>query len=62
MDDMLLYILNRLPQARGELQQLATATGIPYPTLIKLRTGETTDPRISTVQRLIDHYRAAEGA
>ena len=36
--------------------ELARQTGIPQPTLHKIMTGKTTDPRISTIQTLADYF------
>lgn len=38
-----------------EMRSLCERTGVPYQTAYKLRTGETTDPRLSTVHALWPH-------
>lgn len=42
-----------------ELRAVAEATGIPKSTLSKIRYGETSDPRLSTVRKLIEHFERA---
>src|SRR3990167_3080716 len=39
--------------------ELARETAIPQPTLHKLLTGKTTDPRLSTLQTLADYFRTS---
>jgi hypothetical protein len=47
--------------SEAQLRDIAAATGIPVPTLAKIRYGVTTDPRASTVDVLRDYF-AAHGA
>jgi transcriptional regulator with XRE-family HTH domain len=35
-----------------QVRALATASGVPFHTLLKIRSGETDNPRIRTVERL----------
>ncbi len=37
----------------AELNRLADAGQVPFPTLMKIRQGTTEDPRLSTVQRIL---------
>lgn len=66
MDDkpLLDYLLARLPTAaeKDRLQEIATAAGVPYHTLLKIVKGETADPRISTVDSLLKYLREREAA
>jgi predicted transcriptional regulator len=57
-DDLLGSVKAKLPPAndRVALEALAEETGVPYHTLLKIAKGETTDPRVSTVQRLIHYF------
>lgn len=52
--DLLIDLKARLPAAndRQALEKLAQEAAVPYHTLLKIVKGETSDPRISTVQRL----------
>lgn len=47
---------------RAGLEAVAASTGVPYHTLLKIVKGETEDPRISTVERLLAHYSLGQGA
>jgi len=35
---------------------IAAATGIPYETLRRIRSGQTPDPRVKTVERIAAYY------
>lgn len=58
------YVLVRLPQAtdKERLQQIATDAGVPYHTLLKIVKRETADPRVSTVNALLQYFREREAA
>lgn len=36
----------------AETQDLADKSGVPFTTILKIRTGETSDPRLETVRKL----------
>ena len=57
-EDLLASIKAKLPpwNDRAALEALAAESGVPYHTLLKIAKGETTDPRVSTVQTLIRHF------
>lgn len=58
MDTGLLdYCLARLPAKEAELKTVAAACGVPWKTLIKIKRGETLNPRIDTLQRVYNHLR-----
>ena len=38
------------------LEEVAIGAGVPFHTLLKIAKGETTDPRVSTLQSLLDYY------
>lgn len=62
---MLAYVLSKLPRQgdahfMARLEQIEKATGISIHTLIKIAKGETSDPRVSTVQQLYDHFKRQE--
>lgn len=48
--------------SEAERRVLHEATGIPEPTLAKIRYGVTTDPRSSTMDALRDYFAATERA
>lgn len=56
------YVRLRLPKRgdRPELETVAKGAGVPYHTLLKIVSGETSDPRTSTVNRLSIYFRALE--
>lgn len=43
----------------AEVQSLSKASGVPFTTLWKIRTGETTNPGIETVRQFYEHITAA---
>lgn len=54
--DMLTPVLQRLRAANeADLSRIAKATGVPRPTIAKIKYGQTLDPRILTVQKLYTH-------
>ncbi|MDD5405047.1 MAG: hypothetical protein PHZ14_11000 [Sulfuricella sp.] len=44
-----------------QLETLAAETGVPYGTLMKIKAGQTANPRIKTIQPLYDHFRKSDG-
>jgi len=51
--DMLQQVIERLRAARDVvLDGIAEASGVPRPTVAKIKYGQTRDPRASTLQRL----------
>lgn len=44
--------------SEAQLRAIEAATGVPLPTLAKIRYGETKDPRGSTVDKLREHFEA----
>jgi len=40
------------------LKSIAAGSGVPYKTLEKIARGEIVDPRISTVQKLVDFFQS----
>jgi predicted transcriptional regulator len=47
------------PMSNQHLERLASLSGVPYHTLLKIRSGETENPRIDTVRQFLPHVRAA---
>lgn len=56
------YVRERLPgpKDRVELEEVANGSGVSIHTLLKIANGETSDPRTSTVNRLVVYFRARE--
>jgi len=63
-DNLLKYVLARLPtpDQRERLEAIAKGAGVPYHTLLKIAKGETEDPRVSTIESLIQYFREHEAA
>lgn len=47
------------PLTNSQLQTLAKRSGVPFGTLWKVRSGETSDPRLETVRKVLAHIRKA---
>lgn len=60
--DILVYLRAELEGARGQWPQISRETGVPYFTITNLAQGKVDDPRLSTVQPLIDYFRAKANA
>lgn len=54
---MLEYVRARLPETYRELEVISEGSGVPFHTLLKIRTGETPNPRIGTLQPVYDYIR-----
>ena len=63
-------MLNQIPRAadiraqleklgHAQTQELARLSNVPFTTLWKIRSGETTNPRIDTVRQFMGHIEAA---
>lgn len=63
-ETILEYVCSRLPAAneRERLEEIAKGADVSYHTLLKIANGETTDPRVSTVQSLFQYFQQAEQA
>lgn len=59
-EPILTTVMRLLGASRGKLPEIAMASGVPYHTLVKIAQGTVTDPRVSTVQRLMDHFAKQE--
>jgi predicted transcriptional regulator len=54
--DMLAPVLERLKAAsEADVKAISEATGVPAPTIAKIKYGQTPNPRVMTVQRLYSH-------
>lgn len=55
---LLSTLKKKLPAAneRAALESVSAGSGVPYHTLLKIVKGETTDPRVSTVEQLLAYY------
>jgi predicted transcriptional regulator len=61
---ILKYVRERLPAPndRTRLEEIAKGAAVPYHTLLKIASGETTDPRVSTVENLLRYFQEREAA
>lgn len=46
------------PMTTAQLQRLATLSGVPFHTLLKIRDGETKNPRVDSVAKFWPHLAA----
>lgn len=51
-------LVRRLRACRGRLQEVSTATGIPYNTISRLVQGRNQNPTLRHVQKLIDYFNS----
>jgi predicted transcriptional regulator len=59
-EPILIFVKRRLEEARGYWPHISTATGVPYFTITNIVQGKVDDPRVSTVQRLVDYFHARD--
>ena len=57
---MLGFVKRRLEESRGYWPLIAEATGVPYFTITNIAQGKSEDPRISSVQKLVDYFVARD--
>jgi len=55
-EPILAFVRRKLDGARGEWVEISRVSGVPYHTLTKIAQGATPNPRIETVQRLVDYF------
>ena len=48
------------PLRAPQLQRLAELSGVPFHTLLKIRSGETRNPGVETVRLFVGHIEAAQ--
>jgi predicted transcriptional regulator len=58
--NLLEYVRAKLEGSRGNWPAISEATGVPYFTITNLVQGKVEDPRVSTIQKLIDYFREQE--
>lgn len=56
VEPILTFVRRKLDESRGTWGEVAQVSGVPYHTLTKIAQGQVPDPRISTVQRLVDYF------
>ena len=55
--DILAAVLNYIEQHHGNLRRLANEAGVSYDWLCSVRQGRRKDPRLSSIQKILDHQR-----
>ncbi len=55
-ESILAGVRRDLTRTRGTWTKVAQSSGVPYHTLVKIAQGTVLDPRVSTVQRLVDYF------
>ena len=60
-DSILVAVRRQLDATKGKWSSVAEQSGVPYHTLTKIAQGKV-DPRLSTVQRLVDHFATSSAA
>lgn len=55
-EPILVGVRRDLKRTRGRWADVAKNSGVPYHTLIKIAQGTVADPRVSTVQLLVDYF------
>ncbi len=63
-ESLMQFVRERLPapNEREKLEVIAKGADVPYHTLLKIANGETSDPRVSTIDNLIRYFRMREAA
>jgi len=55
--DIFTPVLDKLrASSEADVRLLADATGVPKPTIDKIKYGQTPNPRVQTIQRLYAHF------
>lgn len=56
-EPILEFVRRRLDEARGEWPLISRESGVPYFTIANIVQGKSADPRIGTLQPLVDWFR-----
>lgn len=59
-EPILTFVKRRLEAARGSWPHIAESTGVPYFTITNIVQGKSVDPRVSSLQPLVDYFRARD--
>lgn len=59
-EPILEFVKRRLEESRGYWPQIAESSGVPYFTIANIVQGKSEDPRISSVQKLVDYFAARD--
>lgn len=54
-------IISKVRAAKGRLGDIARGSGVPEKTLHKIHYGDTTNPRMDTLDRLRDYFQSKRG-
>ena len=56
IEPILIFVRRKLDESRGQWVEVSRESGVPYHTLTKIAQGQVEDPRVSTMQRLVDYF------
>ena len=59
-DSIFEYVLAQLQASKGKWVAVAEGSGVSYRTLEKIARGESEDPGIKTVEKLVAYFRSQE--
>jgi len=62
VEPILSFVRRKLEECRGTWVSVSAESGVPYHTLTKIAQGQVENPRIDTVQRLVNHFSGVETA
>lgn len=57
MNEVLPYLNPAQGSRSAHLRNVAIESGVPYDTLVKIATGQVTNPRIETVEKILGHKK-----
>jgi len=60
VEPIMTFVLRKLGESRGNWVEVSRASGVPYHTLTKIAQRGSENPRIETVQRLIDYFNGVQ--
>lgn len=55
-EPLLTSVVRCLQEAKGSWARISRETGLPYSTIVRIAQGKVKDPRIGTLQPLIDYF------
>lgn len=59
VEPIMAALRRQLQLTRGRWADVSRKSGVPYHTLTKIAQGKVADPRVSTVQLLVDYFASA---
>lgn len=59
-EPILVKVRRHLQKSRGKWGKVSQRSGVPYHTLTKIAQGKVANPRIDTIQLLVDYFASEE--